>query len=311
MVVMVILTLIGLSVPIIVSSLSNTEESKSLRLRREWRTLTKTEKELYIDAAVCLTQTPSRRDPRVTIHDDFSYLHGRIGNYSHNAAPFLPWHRYFIHSYEKALKDHCGFKGTLPYWDWSKDYKNVLESPIWDIDPGFGPNGDMTGPEGVSHGHCVRNGSFAKWTPAYYQGDYRPHCLSRGFFEKAEAEERSRTTVKPEILEAVIAKETDFFRFTMNIEDVSHITVPYLVHGDFRRITASNDRLWWSWQKYSGNRFLQYNGPARYDTNEEASLTDLLDYGGILPFDPSVGDLMDTEGDLLRYRYDTGAIGDH
>lgn len=33
---------------------------------------------------------------------------------AHDAAPFLPWHRYFIHAYEKALKDHCGYKGTLP-----------------------------------------------------------------------------------------------------------------------------------------------------------------------------------------------------
>lgn len=135
MVVMVILTLIGLSVLIIVSSLSSTEGSKSLRFRREWRTLTKTEKELYIDAAVCLTQTPSQRTLEWLFTIDFSYLHSRIGNYckwiclllgrrgieskddnlAHNAAPFLPWHRYFIHSYENALKDHCGFKGTLPW----------------------------------------------------------------------------------------------------------------------------------------------------------------------------------------------------
>ena len=115
-----------------------------------------------------------------------------------------------------------------------------MKSPIWDTDAGFGPNGDVAGPEGVSKGHCVRNGSFSEWNPAYYQGDYQPHCLSRGFLDTATAEERSMTTVKPNILEAVITRETDFFNFTMEIEDVSHITVPYLVHGDFRRITAPN-----------------------------------------------------------------------
>jgi tyrosinase len=69
------------------------------------------------------------------------------------------------------------------------------------------------------------------------------------------------------------------------------------------------DRLWWSWQKYSGGRFLQYNGPAQLDGDVEGVLTDLLEYGGFLPFDPSVGDLMDTEGDLLCYRYDVGVVG--
>ncbi|KAJ5552664.1 Di-copper centre-containing protein [Penicillium frequentans] len=240
------------------------------------------ERQAYVDAAVCLTQTQSPNDSRVSIHDDFSYLHSRIGNYSHDAAPFLPWHRYFIHAYEKALKDHCGYKGTLPYWDWSKDYENVLESPIWDTDAGFGPNGDPTGPEGVSKGHCVRNGSFAGWTPAWYQGEYRPHCLSRGFLDVATAEKVSGRTVRPEILEAVVADETNFFNFTVHVEDVSHLTVPFL-----------------------------YNGPAQLDGDEEGMLTDLLEYGGFLPFDPSVGDLMDTEGDLLCYRYDVGVVGSH
>lgn len=319
---LLLLIISALAVTVVVLSVATPKGCRYPRIRREWRTYSKIERQAYVDAAVCLTRTQSPTDSRVSIHDDFSYLHSRIGNYSHDAAPFLPWHRYFIHAYEKALKDHCGYKGTLPYWDWSKDYENVLESPIWDTDAGFGPNGDPTGPEGVSKGHCVRNGSFAGWTPAWYQGEYRPHCLSRGFLDVATAEKVSARTVKPEILEAVVVDETDFFNFTLHVEDVSHLTVPFLVHGDFRRITAPNDpvfflhhsqidRLWWSWQKYSGDRFLQYNGPAQLDGDEEGVLTDLLEYGGYLPFDPSVGDLMDTEGDLLCYRYDVGVVGSH
>ncbi|KAJ6036386.1 tyrosinase-like protein [Penicillium herquei] len=94
--------------------------TKARLIRREWRTLNKAEKKAYVDAA------PS----------------------AHDAAPFLPWHRYFIYSYEQALKEHCGYRGILPYWDWSKDYQNVLESPIWDDTLGFGTNGDIGGPEG-------------------------------------------------------------------------------------------------------------------------------------------------------------------
>lgn len=89
----------------------------------------------------------------------------------------------------------------------------------------------------------MRNGSFAGWTPAWYQGEYRPHCLSRGFLDVATAEKVSGRTVKPEILEAVVVDETNFFNFTVHVEDVSHLTVPLLVHGDFRRITAPNGEL--------------------------------------------------------------------
>lgn len=76
----------------------------------------------------------------------------------------------------------------------------------------------------------------------------------------------------------------------------------FLHHGQI-------DRLWWSWQTYSGDRFLQYNGPARNDTDEPGALTDLLEYGSYLPLNPSVGDIMDTDGDLLCYRYDVSVVG--
>lgn len=74
---------------------------------------------------------------------------------------------------------------------------------------------------------------------------------------------------------------------------------------------AQIDRLWWSWQKYSADRFLKYSGPARYGIDEEGGLTDLLNFGGILSFDPGVCDLMDTEGEILRYRYDVSVVGEH
>lgn len=32
---------------------------------------------------------------------------------AHDAAPFLPWHRYFIHLYELALRESCGYEGVM------------------------------------------------------------------------------------------------------------------------------------------------------------------------------------------------------
>lgn len=102
-------------------------------VRREWRTLERNERLAYVQAARCLTESPSSRRSNTSIHDDFVLLHSRIGNYcmyslgvlsggkprlmkyiAHNAAPFLPWHRYFIHLYEQALHKHCNYTGVLP-----------------------------------------------------------------------------------------------------------------------------------------------------------------------------------------------------
>ena len=38
----------------------------------------------------------------------------------HFTGFFLPWHRSFVHRFERALREECGFAGTQPYWDWTK-----------------------------------------------------------------------------------------------------------------------------------------------------------------------------------------------
>lgn len=34
---------------------------------------------------------------------------------AHGSAAFLAWHRYFIHIYERKLKEQCGYTGVLTY----------------------------------------------------------------------------------------------------------------------------------------------------------------------------------------------------
>lgn len=82
-----IVAIIIVEVSLHIHPLANSRVSKSLDIRREWRTLSKKERQEYVDAAVCLTKTRSQRDARVTIHDDFSYLHSAIGNYCKDSKP--------------------------------------------------------------------------------------------------------------------------------------------------------------------------------------------------------------------------------
>ncbi|KAI4763195.1 hypothetical protein E4T52_04759 [Aureobasidium sp. EXF-3400] len=98
---------------------------KNLHVCREWRSLSTPEKDHYIQAVRCLLSKSSITRPNGVLYDDYPYTHARVGGYSpkdiagllvqaHNAAPFLPWHRYFLHIYETNLRTYCDYKGTLP-----------------------------------------------------------------------------------------------------------------------------------------------------------------------------------------------------
>lgn len=78
---LLVLIISALSVTVVFLSVATPKGCRHLQIRREWRTYSKAERQAYVDAAVCLTRTQSPTDSRVSIHDDFSYLHSRIGNY--------------------------------------------------------------------------------------------------------------------------------------------------------------------------------------------------------------------------------------
>jgi len=82
--------------------------------RKEWRTLSPSKKKAYIDAVQCLMHKESDFEPGSYRYDDFAGHHTAAGTITHYAAAFLPWHRYFIHTFEKALVEECGFEGNLP-----------------------------------------------------------------------------------------------------------------------------------------------------------------------------------------------------
>jgi tyrosinase len=109
----------------------------------------------------------------------------------------LPFHRYYTWTYEKLLRDECGFQGAHPYvyvflslclilspkknsyWDEPLDAGNFMHSVLLDPNVGFGGNG-AGGTSATGEANCVRDGPFASYTahigPAYQVTD---HCLAR------------------------------------------------------------------------------------------------------------------------------------
>ncbi|PQE17834.1 di-copper centre protein [Rutstroemia sp. NJR-2017a WRK4] len=294
------------------SSVTFSSTCSSPPIRREWRTLSSNAKKEYIDAVQCLTTRPSKVRNNGSLYDDFPFVHQQTAPTAHAAASFLPWHRYFIHVYEDALRNDCGFRGALPYWDWSADWKDFANSPVWDSERGFGGNGksdDRT----VGQGSCVTDGPFAGLEAMFYGEEYQPHCLSRGF-STGDSLEELIALIRPDVLDDIMEEE-DFKNFSERLEHNAHGFVSGSIRGDFSKYTGpydpvfflhhvNIDRLWWEWQQEDPeHRLLAYSGHApKPAASPTVQLTDMLSVGE-LKRQVSVKDVMQTDNGLFCYQY--------
>ena len=109
-------------------------------------------------------------------YDDFVAAHVNQTMTIHSTGNFLAWHRYFVHTWETALRDECGYSGYQPYWNWGKSALDPVNSPYMDGGPlsqgGNGvpaphnctrpiPDNDMCIPVGQGGG-CVESGPYGK-----------------------------------------------------------------------------------------------------------------------------------------------------
>lgn len=123
---------------------SSTVEKRTTRctlgnvsIRREWGALSKKEREAYTCAVLCLQGKPSKSDPALvpgarSRYDDFVATHINQTMSIHGTANFLSWHRYYVWSFEQALRNECGYTGAQPYWNWGKYSDNPESSPVFD-----------------------------------------------------------------------------------------------------------------------------------------------------------------------------------
>lgn len=218
------------------------QDSDRCPRRQEWRTLTPTQQTSYISAVLCLRNQSSTLAPSnnaMTAYDDFPWIHSRVGYFTHHSAPFLPWHRYFLHIYETTLRNQCGYQGNLVYWDWTLDASSIETSPVFDAETGFGGDGEVGGEITVSNtGRCVVDGPFAGIEVPFYDVKYQPHCLSRGFRDlEGKMGHIDGTEITPEGIEEVLGTE-GYELFVTLMESRVHDAIPYGISGDFETFTA-------------------------------------------------------------------------
>nr|POE72837.1 tyrosinase ustq [Quercus suber] len=254
--------------------------------RQEWRTLSATQQQAYLTAVLCLRDQPSALAPASdrTSYDDFPWMHSHVGRATRHASPYLPWHRYFLHVYETALRDKCGYTGGLVYWDWTRDAAALEKSPVLDAKTGFGAfaaaDGDVTA---------------GRW----------------GF--RGSAGHSDGHEVQPESIEEVL-RQPEYEQFETLMESRVNDAIPFGIAGDSETSTAAYDplfflhhtqldRLWWMWQQRQPDRGLRaYNGRKQRHSTETASIDDTIHMKG-LAADVRVADVMDVEGDMLCYTY--------
>ncbi|KAA8642298.1 hypothetical protein EYZ11_010376 [Aspergillus tanneri] len=179
-----------------------------VRKRYEWGALSPSQRISYISAVKCMQNKPpvlpTKHFPGVRSRmDDFAATHINYTLGVHFNGVFLAWHRHFIWIWERALRDECGYNGTLPYWDWPLSANDLGASPLFDGSPtslsGNGnPNIQPTNLTENSaarniNGGCVTSGPFANLQltlpdlsdPMYLQSfpsnafDYTPRCFAR------------------------------------------------------------------------------------------------------------------------------------
>ncbi|TFK33812.1 hypothetical protein BDQ12DRAFT_669943 [Crucibulum laeve] len=259
-------------------------------IRQEWRTLTNKQKHDYLNAVKCLQSKPANTSfAAVRTHfDDFQALHINLTKSIHLVGHFLPWHRRFVQVYETALREECGYQGSQPYWDWSLDADDIMASPVFSPDTGFGGNGvdgtytDLYGTDSsppTNHtsgwgGGCVLDGPFSSYRLALGPGQrINDHCIVRNinqtFSQFITYAQVANTTRQPTFELFRIELEGKGVTPTHKIHDGGHFAVGgemgnlYSSPGDplFFLHHGNLDRIWWEWQKADfSNRLYQISG---------------------------------------------------
>ncbi|KAF8858679.1 Di-copper centre-containing protein [Acephala macrosclerotiorum] len=225
--------------------------AENIVVRREWSTLSPTEKSAYIDAVLCVQNsaalTPADLIPGArTRFDDFVGTHINQTLNIHYTGTFLAWHRWFTYNYEQVLKNECGYTGTQPYWNWGLTADDTTKAgQLFDgSDLSMSGNGEYIAnrsdlqltlfsypivylPAGDGGG-CVTSGPFANMSvnlgpvslPLNGGGvetgtgfDYNPRCLVRDLGTKVNALYANFTSIVD-----LITSYNDIYDFQMRMQ---------------------------------------------------------------------------------------------
>ncbi|KAI0412994.1 amino acid transporter [Xylaria grammica] len=313
----------GISSSTLVYPRQSNQTCSEIRQRVPWTSLTDNEKAAYIQADLCLINSPSKSgfEGAVTRWDDIQYPHVYQTVWAHGTGQFLPFHRYYMTVHERLVRDECGYTGNMPYWDEIAEIDDITTSALWgDDDSHFGSNGQDE--------YCVWDGPFANLTLRWLlDASTEDHCLTRNWSQ----EELDKGT-QPNIDKCnSIDNYTDaWLCWSQNPHSAGHggiggiMSDGTLSPGDptFYLHHSYLDKLWWEWQNLNESRLYDMGGPnlptfsgQNGTTPPSAAFTDYFGDGGntttlnhvLYMFDlapnVTVGDIMDIRGPVICSEY--------
>ncbi|QRV95100.1 tyrosinase [Ceratobasidium sp. AG-Ba] len=319
----------------------------SLRVRKEWRSLSDNEKKEFLNAVKCLGNKPhgkltlTNATPGIppynnesSLYDDFVYTHMDVNFKVHFTALFLAWHRWFLWLFEKTLHEKCKYRGTIPFWDWSKDVSGgIPNSSIFNSSKTYGLG--TLPPSGTNA--PVTDGVLWNTTRAYPE----PHIITREYtpypwrldifpFPIQDRDVPVSAVITPQkVDELVMGSAGNYTNFQYMLDGVNaqgvHSAPHLVVGGDMPNLYwSTNDVLFWlhhgqldciwaRWQANKTENALAFSGGLTqnvtyYDqyplgTSPLASLDSELPTAGLDgPRKVYVRDMMDTKSGWLRYK---------
>jgi tyrosinase len=162
--------------------------SANPNIRIEWRSYPTADRLAFIAAIKCMMGKPPSGNfpPATSRYEDFARLHQLYMPNVHGNPKFLIWHRYYLWTFQMALRDECGFTAPLPWWDETLDAGNFHSSDLFTNTDYFG---HLPGPDANGNPVCIVSGAFAGLTCHIGPGSGNtPHCLSRAVDESLTAQ---------------------------------------------------------------------------------------------------------------------------
>lgn len=106
------------------------------QVRVEWRSLATDDKLSYVHAVRCLMDAPAKDNQippsaGASLYAQLAWVHVAMAPVAHGTDMFLPWHRYYMLVFERLLREECGYRGPLPWWDETMDTGNFAGSGLF------------------------------------------------------------------------------------------------------------------------------------------------------------------------------------
>ncbi|RYP31226.1 hypothetical protein DL767_005855 [Monosporascus sp. MG133] len=279
-------------------------------IRREWRNMTPADRRSFVLAIRCLMDKPRTgiAPPATNRYEELVWVHQQMTANVHMAGSFLPWHRYYLHTFMRLLRNECGYRAPFPWWDETRDAGNFAASGLFTSEY-FGSL-----PLAVNgQGTCINNGAFAGKMLHIGPGSSNvERCLSRGERRDLTAQVNSNfvNTCNSRTAYADMRECNEFGPHAYGHNGVGPVMAEVAGSpGDpiFFMHHAFIDRMWKAWQNQAQWRWTTISGCAAPGRNGQPcpplTLDTVLSTRGIKP-DVKVRDILDTEAAFLCYKYD-------